>query len=204
MALRWRDVDLAAGELHVNAPTTRKRASTSSRSRGGPPPRTHRGRPARPPAGARARARGGRAPRRSSSATARAPFRYGAMIARARRRLGKVEARADRPARGPAHRGLGDDRGGREREGALASSSGHSSITITLDRYGHLLPGSWPKRPRCSTRISTVLAGLLAGQRRSRCKSGIRSGLENRSGRLRPARVRISPPPPSKPESFLV
>jgi hypothetical protein len=40
-----------------------------------------------------------------------------------------------------AHVRFADDRGRREREGAQLVH-GHSSITITLDRYGHLMPGN--------------------------------------------------------------
>jgi hypothetical protein len=50
-------------------------------------------------------------------------------------------ARADRPARVPPHVRVADDRRGREREGALDVHR-HASITITLDRYGHLFPGN--------------------------------------------------------------
>jgi integrase len=33
---------------------------------------------------------------------------------------------------------------------ALQTFMGHASITITLDRYGHLFPGARARRPRCS------------------------------------------------------
>ena len=57
------------------------------------------------------------------------------------RRVGGQEARPNRPPRVPPHlRGL-HDRRRRERQGAL-DRHGHSSITITLDRYGHLMPES--------------------------------------------------------------
>jgi integrase len=36
---------------------------------------------------------------------------------------------------------VADDRGRRDRE-ALSTYMGHSSVTITLDRYGHLMPGN--------------------------------------------------------------
>jgi hypothetical protein len=42
---------------------------------------------------------------------------------------------------GGAYGGFGDDRGGRQREGAFRVL-GHASIVITLDLFGHLLPGS--------------------------------------------------------------
>jgi hypothetical protein len=38
----------------------------------------------------------------------------------------------------------------------LSTYLGHATITITLDRYGHLMPGSESKRGRCWTLISTI------------------------------------------------
>ena len=36
----------------------------------------------------------------------------------------------------------GDNRSGLQNAKALSTYMGHSSITVTLDRYGHLMPGS--------------------------------------------------------------
>ena len=38
---------------------------------------------------------------------------------------------------------------------ALSTYIGHSSITITLDRYGHLMPGNEARKLICSTPTST-------------------------------------------------
>ena len=54
------------------------------------------------------------------------------------------------PALGqPRYASLGIAAGFRPRRSA--SSLAHSSITVTLDRYGHLLPVPAPRRRRCST-----------------------------------------------------
>ena len=50
------------------------------------------------------------------------------------------EAQSDHAARVPPHLCLADDRGS-EREGVV-HLQGHASIQITLDRYGHLMPGN--------------------------------------------------------------
>jgi integrase len=34
---------------------------------------------------------------------------------------------------------------------ALSTYMGHASVTITFDRYGHLMPGNEQRRPSCST-----------------------------------------------------
>lgn len=47
---------------------------------------------------------------------------------------------------------------------ALSTFMGHANISITLDRYGHLMPGS-----------EAEAAGLLDGYLRARKASGIRS-----------------------------
>lgn len=51
------------------------------------------------------------------------------------------QAEADHAARVSPHVRQSDDRGGREPK-ALQTFMGHASITVTLDRYGHLFPGS--------------------------------------------------------------
>ena len=78
---------------------------------------------------------------RASSLGGRAGIRLRRRGASRARRVGGQEARPNRPPRVPPHlRGL-HDRCRRERQGAL-DRHGHSSITITLDRYGHLMPES--------------------------------------------------------------
>lgn len=49
---------------------------------------------------------------------------------------------------------------------ALSTYMGHASITITYDRYGHLLPGNEEERPGCSTRTSRARreVGLATGR----------------------------------------
>jgi integrase len=54
---------------------------------------------------------------------------------------GAEAALADQAARGTAHLRKHDDRRGRNAK-VLSTYMGHSSITITLDRYGHLMPGN--------------------------------------------------------------
>ena len=54
---------------------------------------------------------------------------------------GEGEDRAGDLPRVPPHLRLADDRRQGEREGALAYM-GHANISITLDRYGHLMPGN--------------------------------------------------------------
>jgi integrase len=46
---------------------------------------------------------------------------------------------------------------------ALAAYMGHSSITITLDRYGHLLPR---QRGEAATLLDSYLAGAETGANR--------------------------------------
>ena len=63
------------------------------------------------------------------------------MIARARSAWSGAELDHIGMARRETHRRERDDRR-RVNVKALSTFMGHSSITITLDRYGHLLPGS--------------------------------------------------------------
>jgi integrase len=84
---------------------------------------------------------------------------------------------------------------------------GHQSITTTLDRYGHLFPGS---EAEAAARLDAYLAAeeifclpqfLPHRPRRSRNPQQTRAisracaGLENRFGEIPPTRVRIPPPP---------
>jgi hypothetical protein len=55
--------------------------------------------------------------------------------------LGGREAAKDHLARVPPHLRLPDDRRWRQRE-SPSTFMGHANISITLDRYGHLMPGS--------------------------------------------------------------
>jgi hypothetical protein len=50
---------------------------------------------------------------------------------------------------------LAYDRSRRQGEGARDLQR-HASVAITYDRYGHLMPGTRTRRPRCSTRTSSV------------------------------------------------
>ena len=44
--------------------------------------------------------------------------------------------------RAPPHLRLADDRCWRQRQGPQQTYMGHSSVAVTLDRYGHLMPGT--------------------------------------------------------------
>jgi integrase len=57
---------------------------------------------------------------------------------------------------------------------ALSSYLGHSSITITLDRYGHLMPAPKTRRSRSSTPTSSArLAQKLAHPARRRLRYAV-------------------------------
>ena len=43
---------------------------------------------------------------------------------------------------------------------ALSTYMGHSSITVTLDRYGHLMPGN---EQEAATMLATYLAAATSG-----------------------------------------
>jgi len=60
----------------------------------------------------------------------------------------------------PAHLRVLDDRG-RVNAKALSTFMGHANISITLDRYGHLMPGS-------EAEAADLLDAYLAEQRRRR------------------------------------
>jgi integrase len=52
----------------------------------------------------------------------------------------------------------------------LSTYMGHSSITITLDRYGHLMPVTRASPPGCSTPTFSGLAHTLARTSRKASK----------------------------------
>ena len=80
---------------------------------------------------------------------------------------------------------------------ALSTFLGHASISITLDRYGHLFPGSGDEA------VALVDAYLerTTGAKKWRIRAATRAvepnlaGLENRYPSLGGSRVRIPPPP---------
>ena len=101
------------------------------------------------------------------------PFDDDALRQPRSRRLAEGGARADRSPCREAYGGLDDDRRRREREGAL-DFLGHASITITLDRYGHLLPGS-------ITEATTLLDAFLG-------RTGARTGARDE----KPLQIEVS------------
>lgn len=115
MALRWRDVDLASGTLHVER-------AYDPRAREYVEPKSRAGRRRVPIAGALRdalddhRAKLGTVdPDALALGDGAAPFSYATAVERARAAWAKAK---DRAACGEAHSGLGDDRRGREREGS--------------------------------------------------------------------------------------
>ena len=46
---------------------------------------------------------------------------------------------------------------------ALSTYMGHANIAITLDRYGHLMPGAEAEAARAARRISRLRARALCG-----------------------------------------
>ena len=62
---------------------------------------------------------------------------------------------------------------------ALASYIGHSSVTITLDRYGHLCPATRMSRPNCSTFTSLAAWRLpITTRQRSGANEPLRSKIQ--------------------------
>jgi len=142
MALRWSDVDLAAGELHVEQ-------SYDPKARLFVEPKSRAGRRRIPIAGVlRAHLRALALVSNRSDPDALAfgesttrPFHYDATMARSRAawktaELAPVGLHAARHTAASVMIAAGIN------VKALSTFMGHSSITITLDRYGHLLPGS--------------------------------------------------------------
>ena len=142
MALRWRDVDLDAGELHVEqAYDPRAHVFVEPKSRAGR---------RRVPIAARLRGRllalkiASRRPSDDALVFGDrpdSPFTYDSMIARARSAWTTAELTPIglHPAR---HTAASIMIAAGVNVKALSTFMGHASITITLDRYGHLLPGS--------------------------------------------------------------
>ena len=151
MALRWRDVDLAAGadprRARLRPAGARVRRAEVTRR---PTPRPDRGRAPRRAARTPDRGRSDRPGRRSCSATSGEPFDYDARRpcrptwARGR----SVPASESLPQLDPIglhaarHTAASTMIAAGVNLKALSEFLGHASITITLDRYGHLLPGS--------------------------------------------------------------
>ena len=142
MALRWRDLDFTTGELHVERSYDSKaRLYVEPKSRAG-----GRRVPIVAVLRAHLRALALATDRSDSDAVVVGeqdgkPFDYDAAVARARaawaeaglERIGLHQAR---------HTAASTMIAAGVNVKALSEFLGHSSITITLDRYGHLLPGS--------------------------------------------------------------
>ena len=140
-ALRWEDVDLAAGVIRVERAWDAQRGRRSSRSA----------------APAAARCRSPACCATTSSSTSCAPA---AQRARVRRRataqpFDAVDRSRERAKRAWRAAGLEPIDAARGRHTfaslmiaagvnakALATYMGHASVTITFDRYGHLMPGN--------------------------------------------------------------
>ena len=142
MALRWQDVDLITGELRVER-------SYDPKSREYVEPKSRSGRRRVPIAAVlRGHLRAlAIASRRSDPAAlvfgdrAETPFHYGAMMIRVKEswataELEPIGLHAARHTAASVMIAAGVN------VKALSEFLGHSTITITLDRYGHLLPGS--------------------------------------------------------------
>jgi integrase len=142
MALRWCDVDLAAGVIHVER-------SYDPKARIMVEPKSRAGRRRVPIAGmlrghlralALASRRSNPGPLAFGDAPSK-PFDYDAMLSRVRANwktaeLAPIGLHAARHTAASVMIAAGVN------VKALSTFMGHSSITITLDRYGHLLPGS--------------------------------------------------------------
>jgi integrase len=142
MALRWGDVDLTASELHVER-------SYDPKARQFIEPKSRAGRRRVPIAGVlrghlRELAIGSR--RADTDAlvfgdTPDKPFAYDAMLARVRANW-KTSELAPIGLHAARHTAASVMIAAGVNVKALSTFMGHASITITLDRYGHLLPGS--------------------------------------------------------------
>jgi integrase len=143
MALRWEDVDLAAGVLHVERAYDPKAHEFIS-------PKTRAGARAVPiPAALREhliahRLRSGRAGGLAFGRSAELPFEPTRVAARAATAWARAEPEAlegiSLHESRHTYASLMIAAGVNAK--ALSSYMGHSSITITLDRYGHLMPGN--------------------------------------------------------------
>jgi hypothetical protein len=85
---------------------------------------------------------------------------------------------------------------------ALSTYMGHASISITLDRYGHLMPGS---EDGAVALVDAYLERTTGTHWRAGHGDGFAEPfvacLENRFGRFRPTRVQIPPPPLEQAEA---
>ena len=130
-ALRREDVDLATGVIHVERGWDEVRGRDCAEVEAGAPQGADPGRAARP---------AGRVPDgRPASGRIFAGLR-GHLRPRPRGGRG-CRCRAAHAARVPPRLRGADDRRRRQREGPL-TFMGHANIRITLDQYGHLLPGA--------------------------------------------------------------
>ena len=93
---------------------------------------------------------------------------------------------------------------------SLSTFLGHSSIAITFDRYGHLMPGNEQQAAslldqyllRCGEPSGMNVGAFSGAQRRSSAwESQTSFVLENRYGSLGSSRVQIPPSPLNKPGS---
>jgi integrase len=163
MALRWQDVDLAAGELQVERSYDPKAVEYVE-------PKSRSGRRRVPIAAIlRGHLRAlAIASRRSDPAALvfgdrpDVPFHYGAMITRTREaweaaELDPIGLHAARHTAASVMIAAGVN------VKALSEFLGHSTITITLDRYGHLLPGSIAEAASLLDSYLDRTAGRTAG-----------------------------------------
>jgi integrase len=191
MGLRWRDVDIANGAIHVERacdPDARVFVEPKSRA----------GRRRVPVVGAL----------RDALLDLRAgldcvdpeelilgdrpggPFSYEPMIARARAAWKRAELEPV-GLHAACHTCASVMIAASVNVKALSEFLGHASITITLDATATCCAARSPRRRRCSTPSSTGLPHGLPHGTENRCKRAIPSGLENRWG--------ASPPVGSNP-----
>jgi integrase len=156
-ALRWRDLDLKAGVIRVERSWDKREGPIEPKSQAG-----KRAVPIAPQLRAHLAAHR-LASRPDPDAlvfgrTAALPFGHGTVL----RRAARVWTVAELPALG-----LHDARhtyaslmiAANVNAKALSTFMGHSSVTITFDRYGHLMPGS---EAEAATLLDTYLSGAVA------------------------------------------
>jgi integrase len=142
MALRWQDVDLGSGELHVErAYDPKDREYVAPKSRSG-----HRRVPIAAVLRGHLRALALTSRRADPEALvfgdpSGQPFHYGAMMIRAKEAWAEAELEGI-GLHAARHTAASVMIAAGVNVKALSEFLGHSSITITLDRYGHLLPDS--------------------------------------------------------------
>ena len=175
MALRWRDVDLAAGELHVERSLRPEGAAVVE-------PKSRAGRRRVPIAAVlRAHLRAlALALDRSDPDALVFGDRTGDAV-RLRRRRSRALARPGESAEldpiglhAARHTAASVMIAAGVNVKALSEFLGHSSITITLDRYGHLLPGSIAEATTLlDAYLELELADRLADDGKSPCTSTV-------------------------------